>query len=493
MRGTSRVVLVPALVLAAMVAASAAWAVEAGASLRFSTREKFEPNGYVRILVLRDGRWREAARIAADEHLRSRTVDLASWLSDTSLAVRLEPTGGGSAHLDAVLVDGAPSQGLDDRLARKLSAADNDLVDFAEVAGKDFTFTVGRDARLQLTARIEPEVLGTEPVAYPGVDTYRPVSAFTSFYTYQPGSNPLKPVLDGSINAERLGDPFFRETLPSGTGHPDSPTWAWVGDDGRTLFALLDVTADNTSDPGKDYARLHVRTASGVRTYEVSSRERRWGASGFEYTDRVGWEHKVYEIAVPLSELGTIGDLELAFTVYGTLGPATLGWDADVNGVDPDSGAPGTTFTFTVVFQDSSYNAAPTRHDLWIDIDDDFVQDAGTPALLPLGGAGPWIAGLALAAAAGLLIVSRRRALPRLAAIAIAAFALSTCKLPPTTQEIYPMSPSGSSWSTGVVYSVEVPLVAEPESYDFEFLFVNAGDYPVINGAAVGAHAVVVE
>jgi hypothetical protein len=512
MRGLRRVFLVPALVLAA----AAAWAAQSGAaptgagagtvdagaaasggaSLSYSTREAFEPNGFIRILVRKDGAWLEAARVAADEHLRSRVVDLSSWLSSPELVVRLEPSGPGASHLDEVLVEGGAPRGLDDRLARKLSGADNDVVDLAEVAGKDLAFPAGLRARLALTARIEPGSLGTEPVAFPGANTYRPAAAFVSFYRYRPGSNRLAPVIDGSLREERLGSPFFRETFPSGTGHPDSPTWAWVGDDGRTLYALLDVTADNTLDAGKDYARLHLRTPGGVRTYEVSSRDGPWGRSGFEYTDRVGWEHKVYEIAVPLAELavGRAGDLDLAFTVYGTFGPPTIGWDADSNGVDPDSGASGTTFTFTVKFQDATFPAAPNRHDLWIDLDGDGVQDAGSPALPPLGGPWPWIAALALVAGAALIVAARRRLLPPLAVLAVAAaLALAACVAPPTTQEIYTMSAGGADWAGGVVYTAEVPLVAAPGAYDFEFIFVNGMDNPVTSGSAVGTHTVVVE
>jgi len=459
---------------------------DAGASLSFSTREEFHPNGYLRILVLKGGSWQEAAQLAMDEHLRTRTVDLSSWLSGSGLALRLEPIGPGASHLDAVNVGGVSALGVDERLGRKLSAADNDVVDFAEVAGLDLAFAPGRGSRVSITARMEPAVIGTDPAAYPVDNLYRPASAFRSFYRYRVGSRPWTLRIDGSLESESLGTPLFRENLPLGSGHPESPTWAWVGDDGRNLYALVDFTADNTLDGGKDYARLHVKTADGVRTFGVTADDSRWGRAGFEYTDRVGWEHKVYEIAVPLSEIGGIAgaDVDLAFTLYGTASVIAIDFDTDLNGVDPDSGPSKTTFTFTVNYTDTTAAGAPQRHDLWIDVNQNGMQDAGTSVFWNGSGAGPWIVGVVLAGCAALMVALRRRSLARLLAFGIAMLALGTCKLPVTTQELYPMSGAGTNWSAGVVYTAEVQLVTEPGDYLFSFVFEDGLGNPVGGGAA---------
>ncbi|MCX7030173.1 MAG: hypothetical protein NTU62_08645, partial [Spirochaetes bacterium] len=320
-----------------------------GASLYFSTREEFVPNGSIRILVKQGDGWQLAARVAEDEHLRTREIYLSTGKSTGDLVIRLEPEAPGASHLDSVTVDGCAPRGLDARLARKLSAADNDVVPFSDIAGVELRFAAGRKAKLAISARVEPAVLGTLPAAYPAANVHREVAAFSSFYTYRIGSRPWSPVVDGSLSTEQLNAPLFRESLPLGSGHPESPTYGWIGDDGRYLYAALDTTADNTLDPGKDYARLHLKTAAGIRTFEVTTNLVTWGRSGFEYTDRVGWEHKVYEMAIPLDEIGAVAgsELELAFTVYGTLG-TQIYWSTDPNGVDPDSGASGDTFTFTV-------------------------------------------------------------------------------------------------------------------------------------------------
>ncbi len=334
---------------------------------------------------------------------------------------------------------------------------------------------------------MEPAVIGTEPAAYPVDNLYRPASAFQSFYRYRVGSRSWTPRIDGSLRGETLGKPLFSVNMPLGSGHPESPTWAWVGDDGITFYGLLDVTADNTLDGGKDYARLHVRTAGGIRTFGVTADDSRWGRAGFEYTDRVGWEHKVYEIAVPLSEIGGIagGDVDLAFTAYGTMAPPppSIDFDADFNGVDPDSGPSGTTFTFTVNYTDATAGGAPQRHDLWIDVNQNGSPDAA--AMMPWtgGGAGPWIGLGGAVVAFALVLVLRRKPLARLAAVAAAVVALSTCKLPVTTQEIYPMTGAGTNWVAGVVYTAEVQLVAEPGNYVFSFLFKDSTGTDVGGGA----------
>jgi hypothetical protein len=497
---------IPALVASALALAGAVvWAAKpdlalfsvgtgdsGAAQLSFSTREEFKPNGFIRIMVLQDGTWQEAGRVQEDEHLRGRTVDLSSWRSSGDLVVRLEPVVPGASHLDTVTVDGKTPKGLDERLSRKLLSADNDIVDFAEIAGRDLVFAPGRQARLSITARAEPAVIGTDPAAYPAANVYRPVSAFQSFYRYRLGSRSWTPSIDGSLRNETLGKPLFSVNQPIGSGHPESPTWAWVGDDGTNLYALIDFTADNTLDGGKDYARMHVRTADGIRTFGVTAESERWGKAGFEYTDRVGWEHKVYEIAVPLSELGAVtgSDLDLAFTLYGTAA-TSISFATDPNGVDPDFAPSGSTFTFTVKYSNSS-GAAPQRHDLWIDVNQNGLPDAAAPFVLPWSGAGPWLAGAAVLAGLACLVAVRRRTLARLLAVAIAAFALTTCKLP-TTQEIYPMSSSGTDWMLGVVFTADVELVADPGDYVFEFLFEDNFGTPVMAGSAAGPHAVVIE
>jgi RHS repeat-associated protein len=72
---------------------------------------------------------------------------------------------------------------------------------------------------------------------------------------------------------------------------------------------------------------MYVRTPSGVRAFRVSVSENLWGRPGFTYTERVGYQHKVYELRVPWAALGlepgAADGVELAFATYGTCSPCT--------------------------------------------------------------------------------------------------------------------------------------------------------------------------
>ncbi|MBW2624308.1 MAG: hypothetical protein JRD68_15475, partial [Deltaproteobacteria bacterium] len=87
-----------------------------------------------------------------------------------------------------------------------------------------------------------------------------------------------------------------------------------------------DFTGDNTRDGNKDYAKVYVKTEAGLKEFKISEDETRWGTPSFTYTDKVAYQHKVYNFKIPLKELGVtkdkkIKDLELAFAAYGTDSP----------------------------------------------------------------------------------------------------------------------------------------------------------------------------
>jgi len=462
-------------------------------ALFFSVREEFVPNGSVRVLAARGSTWRVVAEVAADEHLRSREIDIPAGFGHR-LKLEVVPTGA-VAHLDTVLVSGRPPRGLDGRLARKLAAADNDIVPLSELTNTPLAF--GRGSRLTIAARIEPAVPSVEPVVYPTTNTYKPVTPASEFYRYQVGSTAMALRADGSLKGEGLGEPLFHESFVIGSGHPRSATYGWVGDDGRFLYVALDFTADNTSDPGKDYGALLVRTANGVRELRVTSADTRWGQGGFEYTPRVGWEHKVYEFAVPLEELGLRpGDeASLAFALYGTAS-AYVWFSVDPDGVDPNPGTAGMDFTFYVTYN-SSVVAAPLRTDLWIDLDGDGAVDTAASPAAPLSGPGPWI-GLGLASAAALMAWRRRRTL--LPALGLAILALAGC--PPAAEEppavtavpeVFAMT-GGAPYVNGNYmqdFSRAVRLDTAG-TYDFEFLFEDSVGVPVTSGSATGTWTVTV-
>lgn len=303
------------------VAQEAVWAAELHA------------NGELQVAVLVDGAWEEVGRLPYDQYPVERNVGLADLSVDGSIQVRIVYTGETAAHIDSVRLDGRPPvdvQGAGEGAAlalEKLLARDHDLVDIRD---RTLTLTFEADsapAVLSVTARIEPERIPEAPFQFPPENTYQTIDRSCAFYTYSWNSQPGSLALDGELAGEGLEEPFFRELTKPSTGHPDGLAYGWVRNDEDHLYVALDFTSDNTSDGDKDYATVYVNVLGGVRSFRVSEAELEWGRPGFTYTQRAGYQHKVYELAIPLTELG-LGSLEdgaeveLAFAMYGTAAPA---------------------------------------------------------------------------------------------------------------------------------------------------------------------------
>jgi len=460
-------------------------------ALYYSTREEYKPHGRVLVQVQTPTGWAPAGEISEDQFLRAQSIDVSRWSASGEVTIKLAVDAPGAAHVDSLLVNGVLPLGLDARLVRKLGKTDNDIVSYSEVAGRPLTFKTGTKALLTIVGRIEAAVIGTEPVAFPVSNTYKQAGEFKDFYPYRVGSHPWSPTIDGSILGEQLGNPLFKETFPLGSGHPESPIYGWIGDDGTYFYAVMDVTGDNTLDGTKDYAKVYAKTREGVREFKITTAEERWGKAGFQYTDKVAWEHKVYEFAIPLAEIAPAGSgpLQLAFAAYGTLAAPDINYSTDVNGVDPDAGSSGTAFTFTVVYKDGA-NLPPTRSDVWIDINGDGLEGAG-PLAIPFGGIPPATL-LIILAAAGMAIslTSFRWKLGRAALVVVAAATLWACP-PKTTQEVYPMTAGGANWNIGVVMTAAVPLTLNPGTYNFKFLYKDSLSANVTGPASGQLHVTV--
>jgi len=315
--------------------------------LDLNSLEMMKPNGEYVISVWKDGRWQEAGRLAFDKFLRERELDLSPFLAGGDAAkVRISEQGQGAAHIDSVLLGGKPPQaarGEDaGRILRKLSVKDEDIIN-AEGKSYELTFLEPPpDKTLKLTARIESAKLGTEPLQFPYDNLFTRISPSSKFYSYTLGGTTPPQGEPGSrewLDAVGRRTPLFRVVAPTGSGHPPGATYGWVSDDGKNLYVTLDFTPDNTFDGDKDYAKVFVKAGRSVKEFRVSVPERRWGTAHFLYTDKVVYEHKVYDFVIPLSELGAAaedGPLQLAFAAYGTVTAASplapsLAYDPDHN------------------------------------------------------------------------------------------------------------------------------------------------------------------
>jgi len=280
--------------------------------------EKMHPNGKYIVYVEKGDKWQEAGIISCDKYFREREIDLRGYITNRgNVSIRLLHQGGGAAHIDSVFLgDRSPIEvrGIKNGL-KKLSEKDFDVIDvFNKSIDITFSSDIGNSI-LKLTARVEDTSISKVPFQFPVLNVYKEMNLKSKFYTYEMGSR----------NTET---PFFKEYSLSGSGHPSGYTYGWVRNDDTNLYVRIDFTPDNTMDGDKDYAKVYVKTERGIREFKVSVPETKWGEVSFVYTDKVTYQHKVYDFAIPLKEIG-INDakeadkVNLAFAAYGTATPAT--------------------------------------------------------------------------------------------------------------------------------------------------------------------------
>ena len=279
------------------------------------------------ILVLHQGEWRTVGELDFNRHPKKKALHLAQLSPDEILPkIRLIQKGGRTAQIDAVSLDGrAPNQiegveGVDDRALalKKLARRDFDVID---ASGATLELSFARESaasdsawpkKLEITARVEPKDVHGPPFKFPVPNTRLPEESVRFFYTYRLG--------EGSLEI-----PFFREFSPTGSGHPSGFTYGYVTDDRQRLRVRLDFTPANTWDGKKDYAAVHVKVGSQVKTFKLTASDTQWGNVEFAYTDKVAYQHKQYEFEIPLRELevakNPVGEVKLAFSLYGTASP----------------------------------------------------------------------------------------------------------------------------------------------------------------------------
>ena len=161
-----------------------------------------------------------------------------------------------------------------------------------------------KGSTLTVAARIEPVVISKIPFQFPRINTYRTMSENAAFYSYTPGSAWATLSLGEMLGYVEEREPFFKEYVVPGSGHPPGYVYGWVMNDDENLYVALDFTPDNTVDGELDYAKVYVLTVDGLKEFKVTQSEQTWGRANFTYTDKVNYEHKFYEFVIPLKEIG---------------------------------------------------------------------------------------------------------------------------------------------------------------------------------------------
>jgi uncharacterized delta-60 repeat protein/uncharacterized repeat protein (TIGR01451 family) len=325
-------------------------------------------NGAFRVAALVDGAWQEIGSLGYNQFPDEKGLSLANLQLVGEVKLRVMYPGDTAAHIDSALLDGQPPRsvaGASEETAlalKKLASRDCDVID---ARGKTLVFTFDAEAApsvFSLVARIEPERIPEPPFQFPPENLYQTMSETSTFYIYRWNSRPGSLAIDGELAGEDLGTPFFKEFCKTGTGHPTGFTHGWVRNDDQNLYVAIDFVSDNTLDGDKDYAKVYVNTPAGLRGFKVSAPEQRWGMPGFTYTDRAVYQHKVYEFALPLAEIGLTAPesgeaLALAFAAYGTGAPAQPPDDFPGR-LDPSFGGDGIVTTTITVGDDEGHDLA---------------------------------------------------------------------------------------------------------------------------------------
>ena len=288
-----------------------------------------KPNGEFFVQVLETRQWREVARLPMNKFCREQSVPLGRMNSGGGIVkVKISQHGGGGAHLDSVLLNGAGPwevQGSPDPLAmKKISRKDFDLLD---AGGKEIDLTFysdGPEDILQLTGRIEALEISRTPLHFPLVNLHQPMTVRSQFLSYPLRSPEQPPSSTDVFDWLSASEPFHQAYSPTGSGHPAGVTYFWVRHDADHLYVAVDFTSDNTRDGDQDYAKVFIRDETGLREFKASEGETRWGKTAFTYTDKVPYQHKTYEFKIPFQEIGGPDDreakeLQLAFAAYGTV------------------------------------------------------------------------------------------------------------------------------------------------------------------------------
>ncbi|MCX7711692.1 MAG: putative Ig domain-containing protein [Clostridia bacterium] len=286
-------------------------------------------NGGYSVSVKTDMGWVDAGALPFTKNYEEKVIDLRDFITLGKPAViSITQKGGGSAQIDSVL---AGSEGpakvnnsIDTFLLKKLSAKDFDVI---PVGAEGITVEFSSDITttlLKLTARIEPVVISKYPFQYPTANSFKTINSTSSFCNYTLNSKVGSLNIDSQIEEVDLTAPFFKELCQPSTGHPDGYIYGWVLNDLENLYVAMDVTPDNTMDGDEDYAKVYIKTSSGIKEFKITVSENTWGSPGFLYNNRVAYQHKVYEFKIPLSEIGisnaSLGEkIEIAFSAYGTM------------------------------------------------------------------------------------------------------------------------------------------------------------------------------
>lgn len=243
------------------------------------------------IKVFEGGVWKKVAIESMVGEWDTRTINLPKAVDK----VRIEHRKADTAHIDHLTLDGeVPSGGTDLSTGESIElhkyvASDDDVAD-ATKRTLEFVF---KKPGTELVLNAVESNIEANPKIFPN-------SRYEEYV---------------------VGLPYQRKHLwaPS-SPHPTGYIYDTFMSDGENLYVFSDVTTDNTLDIHGDWTELIVSVDGEDRTFRISPTDSTWGVQDFVYNDKVNYQHKTYQFAIPLSAIGAkVGDtIKFKMAYYGT-------------------------------------------------------------------------------------------------------------------------------------------------------------------------------
>jgi hypothetical protein len=263
--------------------------------------------------------WALQEELQLSKYYETASVDVSAVLPDVDgeYKVRIAQQGGIAAHIDYVaLADTTPSapasatctnDGRD--ILQKITSLDNDVAD-AGSRTIECAWANDISAPVLLLINANQELYTIEaPLLTPFIMTPELMMP----YTIQNNGIVVGDGVPDTAEAD------FADYWTPTTGHPWGYTYLWLRSDGEFLYAIMEITSDNTYDE-TGWGSLYISANGALKEFRVDTTSHEYGVDRFVYTRTVPWQHVVYEFKIPLAEIeASVGDsVKIGYGSYGT-------------------------------------------------------------------------------------------------------------------------------------------------------------------------------
>lgn len=284
------------------------------------------------ITSLTNNEWNYQGTLSYDYHFATKNIELnLGSQQQKEIKIRIKQIGDeiDAAHIDYLALkvgnyEIAPDEVIElnnqNNILHKISSLDNDVVD---VTGHtiEATWRNINAGKVLLIMNAREEILKDLPgipFNFPPNLNLNEQSTFVEYKLKNSG----KIVTDGRINSDdNLDLPDFSFYTVPVTGHPPGYAYFYIKNDENYLYVVQDITSDNTLD-ADDWSKVYFYIESGLKEFTINFSNEEYGKSGFVYTNKVNYQHKLYEFKIPFEIAINNNNIKIGFRFYGTVGDA---------------------------------------------------------------------------------------------------------------------------------------------------------------------------